>query len=67
LLEAFWAHRTSRHSATKVTPFELTYGQDAMLPTEIILWNWRVTGQDDLSAKEYHELMMGTIDEVPES
>jgi hypothetical protein len=26
LLEAMWAHRTSRHGATKVTPFELVYG-----------------------------------------
>jgi hypothetical protein len=26
LLEALWAHRTSRHRATKVTPFELVYG-----------------------------------------
>jgi hypothetical protein len=26
LSEALWAHRTSRHGATKVTPFELVYG-----------------------------------------
>jgi hypothetical protein len=26
LSEALWAHRTSRHRATKVTPFELVYG-----------------------------------------
>jgi transposase InsO family protein len=26
LLEALWAHRISKHSATKVTPFELVYG-----------------------------------------
>jgi hypothetical protein len=27
LLEALWAHRTSRHGTTKVTTFELVYGQ----------------------------------------
>jgi hypothetical protein len=27
----------------------------------------RVTGQSSLSAKEYHELMMDKIDDVPES
>ena len=27
LSEALWAHRISRHGATKVTPFELVYGQ----------------------------------------
>jgi hypothetical protein len=26
LSEALWAHRVSKHSATKVTPFELVYG-----------------------------------------
>jgi transposase len=26
LSEALWAHRVSRHGATKVTPFELVYG-----------------------------------------
>jgi hypothetical protein len=26
LSEVMWAHRTSRHEATKVTPFELVYG-----------------------------------------
>jgi hypothetical protein len=27
LSEALWAHRISRHGGTKVTPFELVYGQ----------------------------------------
>jgi hypothetical protein len=26
LSEALWAHKTSRHGATKVMPFELVYG-----------------------------------------
>jgi transposase InsO family protein len=30
LSEAPWAHRVSRHGATKVTPFELVYGQEAV-------------------------------------
>jgi hypothetical protein len=51
LSEALWAHRTSRHGATKVTPFELVYGQEAMLPMEIGLHSLRVTGQTSLSAK----------------
>jgi hypothetical protein len=67
LLEALWAHRTSRHRATKVTPFDLVYGQEAVLPVEIGLQSLRVGGQGSLSAKEYHELMMDKIDDVPES
>jgi hypothetical protein len=31
------------------------------------LQNLRITGQDYLSAKEYTELMMGKVDEAPES
>jgi hypothetical protein len=64
LSDALWAHRTSRHGATKVTPFELVYGQEAVLPVEIGLHSLRVTGQDSLSAMEYHELMMDKIDDV---
>jgi transposase InsO family protein len=44
LSEALWVHRTSRHEATKVTLFELLYGQEAVLPVEIRLQSLRVTG-----------------------
>jgi hypothetical protein len=37
LSDVLWAHRTSRHGAMKVTPFELVYGQEAVLPVEIDL------------------------------
>jgi hypothetical protein len=67
LSEALWVHRTSRHRATKATPFELVYGQEAVLPMEIVLQSLRVTGQGSLSPKEYHELMMDKTDDVPES
>ena len=29
LLETLWAYRTSKRSSTRVSPFSLTYGQDA--------------------------------------
>jgi hypothetical protein len=31
LMEVLWACRVSKHGATKVMPFELVYGQEAML------------------------------------
>jgi hypothetical protein len=37
LSKAFWAHCLSKHSATKVTPFELVYGQEVILPIEVNL------------------------------
>jgi hypothetical protein len=67
LSDSLWAYRASRHRATKVTPFELVYGQEAVLPMEIGLQCLRVIGQGSLSAKEYHKLMMDKIDDVHES
>jgi hypothetical protein len=64
LSEALWAHRLSRHGAIKVTPFDLVYGQEAMLPIEVNLDAYRLTKQNDLSAVVYHDLMMDNIDEV---
>jgi hypothetical protein len=37
LSEALWAHRISKHNATKVTPFKLVYGQEAILLVEVNL------------------------------
>jgi hypothetical protein len=37
-----------------------------VLPIEVRLQNLRITKQDYLSAKEYTELMMDKVDEVPE-
>jgi hypothetical protein len=67
LSEPIWAHRMSRLGATKVTPFELVYGQEAVLPIEVSLQNLRLIRQAHLSAKEYNELMMYKIDDAPES
>ena len=64
LSEALWAHRISKHGATKVTPFELVYGQEAVLPIEVNLAALRFAKQNNLSAVDYHNLMMDNIDEV---
>jgi transposase InsO family protein len=67
LSKALRAHRTTRHSATKVTPFELVYQQEAMLPVEINVQACKASKQEMLSAEEYVERMMDVIDKVPES
>ena len=64
LSEALLAHRISRHGATKVTPFELVYGQEAVLPVEVNLDAYRLAKQNDLSAVDYHDMMMDNIDEI---
>jgi hypothetical protein len=64
LSEGLWAHRISRHGATKVTPFELVYDQEAVLPVEVNLDAYRLAKQNDLSAVDYYNSMMDNIDEV---
>jgi hypothetical protein len=49
LLEALWAHRIKKHCAKKVTPFELVYGQEVILPVEVNLDALRITQQNELS------------------
>ena len=62
--EALWAHRISRHGATRVTPYELVYGQEVVLPVEVNLNALRIAKQNDLSAVDFYNLMMDNIDEV---
>jgi hypothetical protein len=64
LSKALWAHRISKHSATKVTPFELVYGQEIILPVEVNLDALRIARQNELSDVDYHNLMLDRLDEV---
>jgi hypothetical protein len=64
LSEALWAHRISRHGATRVTPFELIYGQEVILPGEVNLTAYMLAKQNELSTIDYHDLVMDNIDEV---
>jgi ribosomal protein L21E len=64
LSEALWAHHISRHGATKVTPFELVYGQEAVLPVEVNLGAYRLPKQNNLDVESYYALMMDNIDQV---
>ena len=62
--EALWAHRISKHRATKVSPFEFVYGQEVVLPIEISHNAVRFDRQNDLTNGDYYNLMMGNIYEV---
>jgi adenosyl cobinamide kinase/adenosyl cobinamide phosphate guanylyltransferase len=64
LSEALWAHRISKHRATKVSPFELVCWQEAVLPVDISLNAVRFAKQNDLTIGDYYNLMMDNIDKV---
>jgi hypothetical protein len=51
LSEDLWAHRISRHGATKVTLFEPVHGQEAVLPVEVNLGAYRLAKQNNLSVE----------------
>ena len=59
-----WAHRISHHGATKVTLFELAYGQEAVLPVEVNLDACKLAKQNDIFTIDYYNLMMNNIYEV---
>jgi hypothetical protein len=64
LSEEIWAHRISKYSATKITHFKLVYEQEAILPIEVNLDALWITRQNELSAVDYHNLMLDRLDEV---
>jgi hypothetical protein len=66
LSEALWACRVSCHRATKASPYHLVYGQEAVLPWEIMAGSRRVEFQNELIAKEYVALMHDNIEDLTE-
>jgi hypothetical protein len=46
LNEALWAYRMACHRATKVSPYQLVYGHDAVLPWELKTRSRRTSLQD---------------------
>ena len=66
LPEALWAYQTSKRSSTGVTPFLLTYGQDAMLPMEVLVRFARMVSQNYLEPAIYNEAMIARLEEFDE-
>jgi hypothetical protein len=64
LSEALWAHRISKHSTSKVTPFKLVYGQEVVLPIELNLNDLRIARQNRLPAIDYHNLVPDRLNKV---
>jgi len=52
------------HGSTKVSPYQLVYGHDAVLPWEIMTGSRRVSFQDQLVADDYATLMKDELDNL---
>ncbi|CAL2266537.1 unnamed protein product [Prunus armeniaca] len=58
LSEILWAYRTSKREATGMTSYALTYGHDAILPTEITVQSIRIGQQHNLVDEDYSQAML---------
>ena len=64
LSEALWSYRMACRGSTKVSPYKLVYGHDAVLPWEIKAGSRRIFSQDQLNADDYATLMKDELDDL---
>jgi hypothetical protein len=67
LPKVLWAYRTSKRESTKATPFELVYGQAAVLPVEVHITSHRVARHYNPTDFDFGEAMYREIDGLEES
>jgi len=66
LNEALLSYQMACHVSTKVSPYQLVYGHDAVLPWEMKTRSRRVSFQDQLAANDYATLMKDELDDLAE-
>ena len=66
LPEVLWAYRTTARRPTAISPFKLTYGMEAIVPTEIGMPTLRTDLPGQLNA-EYVIKDLDTTDELREA
>jgi len=64
LNEALWSYRMACHGSTKVSPYQLVYGHDAVLPWEIKIGSRQMFSHDQLTADDYATLMKDELDDL---
>ena len=57
-----WAYRTTTRRSTGISPFAITYGMEAIIPTEIGM----PTIRSDVPEQENAELVLKDLDKVDE-
>ncbi|XP_051127341.1 uncharacterized protein LOC127248842 [Andrographis paniculata] len=64
LFQALWAHRNSRSTSTGFSPYQLTFGQDAVLPAEFVVPSPRVTSTTAYVDEMYLQKMWKQLEEL---
>ena len=58
LFETLWAYRTSKRDSTRVNPYFVTYGQNTVLPIEVVVPSPRVSRHNGDNPQEYNKAMV---------
>jgi transposase InsO family protein len=66
LSEALWAYRVSCHGEIRTSSYHLVYGQEAVLPWEIMAGSRRIEFQNKLTTEEYATLMSDNVEDITE-
>ena len=64
LPSVLWAYRTTARTPTGETPFQLTYGNEAVIPAKIGLTSYRVDNHDEGRNDEAICLQLNLVNEV---
>jgi len=64
LNEALWSYQMACHGAIKVSPYQLVYGHDAVLPCEIQTSSRQIFSQDQLTTDDYTTLMKDELEDL---
>ena len=64
LNEALWAYQMACHGATKMSPYQLVYGHEAVLHWELRTGSRHITFQDQLTAEDYTALMKDELEDL---
>ncbi|XP_058208305.1 uncharacterized protein LOC131321327 [Rhododendron vialii] len=67
LPKVLWAYMTSKRESTRATPYELVYGQAAVLPVEINVTSHKVARHYDPNNFDFEEAMYKELDGLEES
>ena len=59
-----WAYRTIARTPTRETPFNLTYGTEAVIPIEIGLTNLRIEFFDEHNNDDQLKVNLDCLDEI---
>ena len=64
LLSVLWAYRTIARTPTGETLFQLVYGADAVIPSEVGITSYRVENYTKDKNEEAMRLQLDLVDEV---